>query len=75
MEHSPESNPGPIRDRLKTLIPDTVWRRASELYWWWRNRGIHRTAAVFSTRLRSDRRRLVAYTVESAVLSSVMVPA
>ena len=61
MEHLPEATPPPTRARLKRIVPNAVWRRGSDVYWWWRNRGIHRAAAVFSTRLRSDRRRLVAY--------------
>ena len=58
MEQSPEATPPPARNRMKRFIPNTVWRRGSEAYWWWRNRGNHQVAAMFSTRMRRDRNRL-----------------
>jgi hypothetical protein len=61
MEQSPEATPHPARARMKRIIPNTVWRRGSEAYWWYRNRGNHQLAAMFSTRLRSDRERLKAF--------------
>ena len=61
MEQYPDASSRSTRARLKRMIPNTVWRRGSDAYWWWRNRGHHQTAAMFGTRLRSDRERLVAY--------------
>ena len=58
MEQSPETTRPPARSRIKRIIPNAVWRRGSEAYWWWRNRGNHQLAAMFSTRLRSDSDRL-----------------
>lgn len=58
MDQSPEESPRPSRARAKNVVPDTIWRRGSEVYWWWRNRGNHQIAAMLSPRLRSDRKRL-----------------
>ena len=58
MKHSPKAAPRTIRAGIKNIIPNTVWRRGSNAYWWWRNRGNHQIAAIFNFRLRSDRERL-----------------
>lgn len=58
MGQPPGTTPRPTRARLKGIIPNAVWRRGSDVYWWWQNRGHHRMAAMFSARLRTDRGRL-----------------
>jgi len=58
MDQSPEETPRPASTRMKRIIPNAVWRTGSEIYWWWRNRGNHQMAAMFTSRLRSDRERL-----------------
>ena len=61
MEPFSEATPGATRAHLKRMIPNAVWRRGSDVYWWWRNRGNHQLAARIGTRLRSDRKRLAAF--------------
>jgi len=61
MDQSPEETQQPTRARAKNVVPDALWRRGSNAYWWWRNRGNHQLAAMFSPRLRSDRERLNAF--------------
>ena len=61
MEQYPDASSRSTRARLKRMIPNTVWRRGSDAYWWWRNRGNHQLAARFSSRMRSDRERLAAF--------------
>ncbi len=46
------------RDTLKHALPAPVRRSASELYWWWYNRGQHRLAAVLSPRRAASVRAL-----------------
>ena len=58
MDQSPQETPRPGRAGAKNVVPDTLWRRGSAAYWWWRNRGNHQVAGMFSPRLRSDRERL-----------------
>lgn len=58
MDQSPQEAPGSANTRMKRILPNAVWRRGSEIYWWWRNRGNHQMAAMFTPRLRSDRERL-----------------
>lgn len=61
MDQSPEETPRTTRTRVTNVVPDTIWSRGSKAYWWWRNRGNHQMAAIFDSRLRSDRGRLKEY--------------
>lgn len=49
------------KTRLKSVTPQSIWRPASDSYWWWRNRGRHQTAALFSLRRRASVRRIAEY--------------
>ncbi len=61
MGQSPGTTSNPNGARLKRFIPNAVWRRGSDSYWWWRNRGNHQLAAMFGARMRSDRERLMTF--------------
>jgi hypothetical protein len=49
------------RSTIKPIIPAPVWRRGSDTYWWWRNRGRHALAKYTSPAWRRNVRRLEAY--------------
>ncbi len=48
----------PIRQALKRVAPQPLWREASRGYWAWHNRGRHRFAGALSPRLWASRRAL-----------------
>jgi hypothetical protein len=48
-----------MRQRLKKIIPASLWKPGSDLYWWYRNRGRHGLARAFSPRWAASRRRLL----------------
>ncbi len=50
-----------MKNTLKRVTPPFLWRPASNVYWWWRNRGQHATARLFDPRWRENRQRLEAY--------------
>ena len=47
-----------VRERLKETLPARLRRPASDLYWWWHNRGQHALAGAFSPARRRSARRL-----------------
>jgi len=61
MDNFPEETSQPTHAGAKRVVPNALWRRASDAYWWWRNRGNHQIAALLHPRLRRDRNRLNAY--------------
>jgi len=50
-----------MRQRLKKIIPSSLWKPGSDLYWWYRNRGCHELARTFSPRWAASRRRLLGF--------------
>ncbi|NIM94823.1 MAG: DUF115 domain-containing protein [Anaerolineales bacterium] len=50
-----------LKPSLKRITPDPVWRPISNTYWWWRNRGQHQLAGLFSSRLRESREKIHQY--------------
>jgi len=50
-----------IRSRIKRIIPKKIWRPASDMYWWWFNRGQHVPSATFSPLRRKSIQRLEEY--------------
>jgi len=47
-----------LRRSLKRFTPAPVWKRGSDTYWWWHNRGRHVLAQSFDPRWAESRRRL-----------------
>jgi hypothetical protein len=43
---------------LRNILPASIWRTGSRVYWWWFNRGRHKAAALFSPRRRRSIQRL-----------------
>ena len=39
-----------LKPMLKRLVPQALWKPASDLYWWWRNRGQHVAGAAINPR-------------------------
>jgi hypothetical protein len=50
-----------MKAALKRVTPPFIWRPASNLYWWWHNRGQHLAARQLDPRWRASCRRLEAY--------------
>ncbi len=50
-----------VKSQLKRITPKFIWQPASNLYWFWHNRGRHQVSAAISSRLRNDMERLRAY--------------
>ena len=44
--------------RVKSLIPESIWKRITAPYWWWYNRVRHQVAAVYDRRLAKSQREL-----------------
>jgi hypothetical protein len=49
------------RSVFKGVVPAPLWRRGSDVYWWWHNRGNHQLAAAFSARRRASVHRLAEF--------------
>jgi len=49
------------RGLIKRLTPEVVWKPASNLYWWWLNRGRHQAAAAFSLRFHDSKQQIRGY--------------
>lgn len=47
-----------MRDAFRQIVPSPIWGRASEWYWFWRNRGRHRAAALLDRRYARSQRAL-----------------
>lgn len=45
---------GTLKTFSKQIIPKSLWRPGSNLYWWWINRGQHKIAWDFSNRRRGS---------------------
>lgn len=50
-----------VKEGLKRVTPQPLWRLASDSYWWWFNRGRHRLSGALSLRRRESARRMRAY--------------
>ena len=50
-----------IKQTLKRVFPARLWERASNTYWWWRNRGRHVWARVYESRWQASQRKIAAY--------------
>ena len=50
-----------IKPTLKRWAPESIWRRGSNSYWYWQNRGRHRLAAAFSPKWAKSKQRVAAY--------------
>lgn len=46
---------------MKRNLPEKIWKPASNLYWWWHNRGTHQIASTFSIRRMNSKRSLESY--------------
>ena len=47
-----------MKKTVKRITPTPIWRAASDTYWWYRNRGRHAAAKVFSPRWYHSRHQL-----------------
>lgn len=47
--------------RVKTFIPNRVWKMLTSPYWWWYNRARHQAAAAWDGRLRRSAQRVAAF--------------
>jgi hypothetical protein len=50
-----------MKQNLKKIIPDRIWRPGSNTYWWWRNRGRHVLAQYLDPRWRESQQQIVGY--------------
>ena len=46
---------------IKNIVPKAFWRPASDLYWWWRNRGQHVAGAAINPRRRKSVQALAGF--------------
>jgi len=56
-----EINMAELKPMLKRLVPQALWKPASDLYWWWRNRGQHVAGAAINPRRRKSVQALAGF--------------
>ncbi|MBN2258147.1 MAG: DUF115 domain-containing protein [Anaerolineaceae bacterium] len=49
------------KEKIKRILPTSIWRAGSQAYWWWHNRGRHVSSRLTSPVWRCNRKQMLVY--------------